>query len=92
MSHLITNELDDYLRRCYRFPGARTKFATLKGAFLSTLTPRQQRKWPRKRIIEELSRQFVLGHDSTNTLIIGELSLVAPPKFENVGGKLKLTA
>lgn len=85
------NELDTFLLRCHRYPGARTKLRDVQSHFLMSLTPAEQKLWPRKRLISELGHHFVVGRDSARVLIVGGLSLVAPPQFVAEGGRLRLT-
>jgi hypothetical protein len=86
------NELDVFLQRCHQFPGARIKFHIFRGVFLASLTPRQQRGWPRQRILSALRDQFAVGRDAHGVLCVGGLSLDPPPSFTTEGGRLRLQA
>jgi hypothetical protein len=84
------DELINYLKSLHERPDAKIGLHKLHEAFLATLSPRQQKLWPKWRFVEEIEQRYVVGRDSRGTLCVAGIAFEPASSYQLVGDRLQL--
>jgi hypothetical protein len=73
------NQVEAFVNRMHRYPGAKVKFTLLFHAFLASLPASDRRWWPRTLVLKEVTKLATVGRGSDKCYWVAGLSLDPPP-------------
>ncbi len=77
------NDLEKFVNeRMHRYPGAKCKFITLHQMFVASLTPNEQKWWPRCMVMRAIRKIATVGKGSDKVLYVAGFSFTPPPIYQ----------